>query len=362
MPEYYQTRALVKKTKDAKFGEGTIKRGVTGPDQIEVDIKFCGICHTDVHLANDEISMLLPAVYPIVPGHEMAGIVTKVGENVKNFKVGDRVGMGCIVEACLKCSQCKFGDEQLCQTGYTHTYSAPIQYGQLATDTGVTFGGYSEKISIHEHFAVKIPDSYPMEAAGPIFCSGITMFSPLKRCGATAGGQRVGIIGIGGLGQMGIRLAKAMNCEVTAISTSPNKEAKAREIGADHFVVSTDPDAMKKAAKSLDIILDTAAVDHQAIDYFPLLDANGQLVLIGVTIEPHSIPAGALMFNRQSLSGSLIGSMLETQEVIDFCAKHQIIPDTKLVTGDQVEDVYQALRSKNDSIIRYVLDIEKTFK
>lgn len=361
MAEFYETQALMKTNKEAKFGKGVIKRGVTGPDQIEVDIKYCGICHTDVHLANDEVPMIMPAVYPIVPGHEMAGIVTKVGKNVKNFNIGDRVGVGCMVEACLKCSQCKIGDEQLCRTGYTHTYSAPIQYGQLATDTGVTFGGYSQKITVHEHFAVKIPKSYPMEAAGPIFCSGITMFSPLKRYGAIAGGKRVGILGIGGLGQMGIRLAKAMKCEVTAISTSPNKEAKAREIGADHFVVSTDPESMKSAAKSLDLILDTAAANHQAFDYFSLLDGNGQMVLIGITTDPHAMPGPALIFGRQSLSGSLIGGLQETQEVIDFCAEHKIIPDTKLVTGDQVDEVFKVLKEKNDGITRYVLDIEKTF-
>lgn len=213
----------------------------------------------------------------------------QVGSKVTGFKVGDRVGVGCIVESCLNCRHCKGDDEQYCDNGFTHTYSAEHKFGLLKTDSGFTQGGYSKRISVHERFVIRVPESYPLELAGPIFCSGITMYSPLKHWGAMNGGKRVGIIGIGGLGQMGIRLAKAMGNEVTAISTSPKKEAKAREIGAAHFVVSTDTESMKAAEGSLDLILNTVAADHQTFPYTSLLDKSGTLVLIGLTNEPHKV-------------------------------------------------------------------------
>eukprot|EP00095_Tigriopus_kingsejongensis_P011147 maker-scaffold534_size144770-snap-gene-0.36 protein:Tk11147 transcript:maker-scaffold534_size144770-snap-gene-0.36-mRNA-1 annotation:"zinc-binding dehydrogenase" len=346
--QFYTTKAWAKASPTAKFEQVNIKRGETGPDDVEFDIKFCGICHSDVHLAQDEFGVV-NSLYPMVPGHELAGIVSKVGANVKSFKVGDKVGVGCIVEACLKCKQCKGDDEPYCVEGFTHTYTAEHKHGQIKTEFGFTQGGYSGRISVHEHFAIRIPESYPLEMAGPIFCAGITMYSPLKHWRAIQGGLRVGIIGIGGLGQMGVRLAKAMGNEVTAISTSPSKEGKAKQIGADHFVVSTNPNSMAKAAGSLDLILDTVSADHQAGPYMSLLDKNGTLVLLGLTNEVHQVPGAMLLFERKSLTGSSIGGIKDTQEVIDFCAAKNIKPAIQIVTGKDLDQVYSNLSAKNDS-------------
>eukprot|EP00095_Tigriopus_kingsejongensis_P003028 maker-scaffold170_size291898-snap-gene-1.61 protein:Tk03028 transcript:maker-scaffold170_size291898-snap-gene-1.61-mRNA-1 annotation:"alcohol dehydrogenase" len=357
----YETWALAKQSKDGPFEKIKIKRGETGPDDVEFDIKFCGICHTDVHVALDELAPIMKTKYPCVPGHELAGIVTKVGANVTGVKPGDKVGVGCLVEACLKCEQCQRGCEEYCLNEHTMTYNGDIKHQQIRTDTGYTFGGYSKRISVQKDFIIRIPESYPLDHAGPVFCAGITMFSPLKHWGAINGSKKVGVIGIGGLGQMGIRLAAAMGCEVTAISTSPNKEKVAKSIGAKHFVVSSDPASIQSHAKSLDLILNTVSVNHDIGSYFSLLKVDGTMVLIGVAMEPHKISAALLMFGRNAVAGSIIGGIATTQECIDFCAQHNIKPAIQLVTGDKLQSVYQTLLGKNDSIVRYVLDIEGSF-
>ena len=210
---------------------------------------------------------------------------------MRKFKVGDRVGVGCMVDSCRNCEACSAGDEQYCENGHTGTYNAPLgtKEGMISTDSGWTYGGYSGRISVNQDFVIRIPAGIPLEYAGPILCSGITMYSPLKHWGALEGKKNVGIVGVGGLGQMGIRLAAAMGCEVTAISTSPNKEAVAKKIGAKHFVVSSDPESMAKRAGTLDIILNTVSVNHQAMTYQPLLRRNGTIVLIGLAMEPHMV-------------------------------------------------------------------------
>jgi uncharacterized zinc-type alcohol dehydrogenase-like protein len=258
----------------------------------------------------------------------------------------------------MNCNMCAEGEEHMCDNGMTGTYDAQIKHGHLKTDKGWTFGGYSGSQTVHQKFIVKVPAGYPLEAAGPIFCAGVTMYSPLCNWGVKSGGKRVGIIGIGGLGQMGVRLAKAMGNTVTAISTSPNKEAAAKEIGADNFVVSTNPESMKSAAMSLDLILNTVSANHQVSTYIPLLAKRGVLVQLGLVLEPHQVMQAPLMFNKQSIAGSLIGGMVETQECIDFCAEHNIVPTIKKVTVKDIEGVYKQLSAKNDAIIRNVLDIE----
>jgi len=355
MTELYSTVAWAKSSADSEFSKIEIKRNVTGDDDVTFDLKYCGICHTDVHIANNDMGS---TNYPCVPGHELAGIVTAVGKNVTKVKVGDRVGVGCIVDCCMDCSDCRAGEEHMCSKGMTGTYNGDIKHGHIATDSGWTYGGYSGSQTVHHNFIVKIPDGFPLEAAGPVFCAGITMYSPLCYWKANNGGMRVGVIGIGGLGQMGVRLAKAMGNTVTAISTSPNKEASAREIGADNFVVSTDPKSMASAAKSLDLILNTVSASHNLTHYTSLLANKGVLVQLGLVMSPHPVQQLPLMFGKLSIAGSLIGGLPETQECIDFCMKHNIIPKIKIVTSKDLGEVYKELASKNDSIIRNVLDIE----
>merc|ERR1712059_222923 len=271
---------------------------------------------------------------------------------------GDNVGVGCIVDSCMSCPACLNGEENTCHKGMTGTYNGDTKFGNIATDKSWTFGGYSGSLTVNKRFIVKIPRGLPLEAAGPVFCAGITMFSPLSYWKAKEGGMRVGIVGIGGLGQMGIQLAKAMGNKVTAISTSPNKEEAAKAIGADTFVVSTDPESMKSAAMSCDLILNTVSVNHELAVYLPLLVNNGTIVMIGAAPKPHSVSSLPLLYRKLKITGSIIGGMPETQECIDFCHKHKILPKIKIITAADISNVYKVLNSKNDSIVRHVIDIE----
>jgi len=355
MTDMYETAAWGRRGQDQKFERLTIKRNTAGDDDVTFDVKYCGICHTDVHFANNDMGS---THYPIVPGHELAGVVTAVGKNVENIQVGEKVGVGCIVDSCISCPSCSDGCEQFCEQGMTMTYDNEIKYGKIKTDSGYTYGGYSASQTVNKRYIIKIPDEYPLEASGPLFCAAITMYSPLAHWKALAGGLKVGIVGIGGLGQMGVILAKAMGNEVTAISTSANKEEAARAIGADKFVVSTDTASMKTGENSLDLILNTVSASHQLTTYLPLLRRDGALVQLGLVLGDHSLTQLPLLFKRLSVSGSLIGGMPETQECMDFCAKHKIIPKIELVKADQLDAVYESLAKKNDQIVRYVLDID----
>ena len=354
MPGMYETKAWGKVAKGSKFSEMKIQRNLPGAEDVTFELKFCGICHTDVHIADNHFGK---TSYPCVPGHELAGVVTAVGAKVKAYKVGDKVGVGCVADSCLNCKNCDDGFEHTCSAGMTMTYDSETKHGHLKTNTGYTFGGYSGSETVHQRFLVKIPDSYPLEAAGPVFCAGITMYSPLAHWKATSGGLNVGVVGIGGLGQMGVRLAKAMGNKVTAISTSPNKKPVALEIGADDFIVSTDADSMAAGKDSLDLILNTVAAPHEISTYLPLLRRDGTLVQIGLDTTPHTIIQLPIMNKRIKISGSMIGGMKETQECMDFCAKNKIVPATQLITAAELDGVYEVLEKKNDQVIRYVLDI-----
>jgi len=356
----YSTQAWAKQGPTSPFQKIDIKRNKCGDEDVTFAIKYCGICHSDVHVAENDFDVPggKKTSYPCVPGHELAGVVTEVGKLVTEFKVGDKVGVGCISDTCMNCISCREGEEQWCMKGMTSTYDRKIIHGHIATDSGWSFGGYSRSQTVNQKFIIRIPEAYPLAAAGPVFCAGITMFSPLAYWGAKSGGMRVGIIGIGGLGQMGVQLAKAMGNTVTAISTSPSKEQAAREIGADNFVVSTDAESMKAAAMSCDLILNTVSVNHEATHYLPLLANKGKLVLLGAALKPHSVSGIPLMYRKLVITGSVIGGIPETQECIEFCEKHKIVPKTKLITADQLDSVYAMLNTKNDSIIRNVLDIE----
>merc|ERR1712130_1032855 len=320
----YSTEAWGKLSKEGNFSKFQIQRNLPGDDDVQFEVKYCGICHTDVHFAEKTSAI---TKYPLVPGHELAGVVTKVGAKVKDIKVGDNVGVGVLSDSCQNCGQCEMGEEQACEKIASHTYNYDTVHGHIKT--------------------------------GPILCAVITMYSPLSHWSCLGGGKRVGIVGIGGLGQMGVRLAKAMGNTVTAISTSPHKETVAREIGADNFVLSNKLESMASAAKSLDLILNTVSADHDLTALIGLLARDGTIVQLGVVRKPHPI-SQMIFFRRVNLSGSLIGGMRDTQDCIDFCAAKGIQPDTELVTADQIEAVYDKLREKNDRITRYVLDITKS--
>jgi len=355
MSGMYETMAWGKTAKDAKFSKFSIKRNVAGPEDVTFDVKYCGVCHTDVHFANNDMGH---TKYPIVPGHELAGIVTAVGAKVTKYKVGDRVGVGCISDSCMACDSCSDSLEQFCDKTFTMTYDSPVEHGHMQTDSGYSYGGYCDSFTANQRYIVDIPPAYPLEAAGPLFCAAITMYSPLAHWGALNGGKKVGIIGIGGLGQMGVRLAKAMGNEVTAISTSPNKKQTAMDIGADKFIVSSNPESLKAGDNSLDLILNTVAANHQLSTYVPLMRRDGCIVQLGVVSSDHLLQQFSLMPKRLSICGSLIGGMSETQGCMDFCAKNKIIPTTKIVKAAELDDIYTKLINKNDQVIRYVLDID----
>jgi len=351
----YETFAWGRNSKGENFIPMKIERNLPGPNDVTFEIKYCGICHSDVHQADNDLGI---SMYPMVPGHELAGLVTAVGKNVRKYAVGDKVGVGCIVDSCTQCPGCKVGEEHTCDKGMTGTYNGKTVHGHLSTNSGYTFGGYSGSYTLHQDYVIKIPSSYPLESAGPVFCSAITMYSPLAQHGALKGGMNIGIIGIGGLGMMGVKLAKAMGNTVTAISTTPTKRQTALEMGADNFIVSTDPTSMKLGDNSLDLVLNTVSANHQVALYIPLLRRFGTIVQLGVVMEKHALSQLILMRKRLNVSGSVIGGIRETQDCIDFCALNNIVSATKLITWEKLDEVFEILKGKNDQVIRYVLDIE----
>lgn len=325
-----------------------------GDDDIAFDVKYCGICHTDVHFVEDDLGV---SQYPLVPGHEVVGVATMVGKNVRGVKPGDHVAVGCMVESCKACKFCDRGTEQYCKSGSTFTYGG-VSKGKAGPAGTPTKGGYGNKMVVNQDFVVKLPAAFDMARGAPILCAGITMYDPLVHFKGQ--GKRVGIVGAGGLGQMGIMIAKAMKCEVTVISTSPNKEETVKKMGADHFVVSTSVESMAKHAASLDLILDTVSVPHDVAAMLPLLDTDGTIVMLGVVSAPSSMPLMQCTFGRKSISGSLIGGIQSTRDCIRFCTKHNIYPETKLIKCEEAGEILKLLKTKNDQVIRYVIDIGNT--
>jgi len=321
-----------------KFAPVTINRPKVGDFDVKMDMLYCGICHSDVHIAFNQLGG--KTMYPCVPGHELVGKVVEVGPKVTKVKVGDHVGCGCIVDSCLDCEVCTQGDEQYCLGGKSvHTYNDRKRYTHIGGNPDTqTFGGYSGSQVIHEHFAIKIPEGMDLKAVGPLLCAGITMYDPLKHWGATNKDKKmtIGIIGIGGLGSMGIKLAKALGHKVVAISTSANKMEMAKEKGADDFVVSKDPESMKAHTSTMDLILNTVSASHQASTYIPLLGVDGTLVQLGLVLEAHAIGVGSLYRTRKTISGSHIGGIASTQECIDLCHKANIYPDVQLVEAKEI--------------------------
>jgi uncharacterized zinc-type alcohol dehydrogenase-like protein len=304
------TIAWAKTDKDSKHVPIHIPRGVVGDNHVKFDLLFCGICHSDCHAGNNDWG---GCKYPFVGGHELFGKVSEVGKSVTRCKVGDLVGVGCIVDSCSDCKSCNKGCENYCYKGMTGTYGGNRQHGKVPGNAALpTYGGYSAAHVVDENYILNVPEGIPHEAVGPILCAGITMYSPLKHFDNGEGKMTVGIVGIGGLGTMGIKLAAAMGHEVIAISTSDKKEALAKEKGASGFVVSKDPESIKKFAQRCDLILNTVSAAHDLNTYLPLLAKDGTLVQLGGILVPHQVSQLPLMFNRQRIAGSLIGGIKET--------------------------------------------------
>jgi uncharacterized zinc-type alcohol dehydrogenase-like protein len=325
----------------------TIERRDPKPHDVQIEILFCGVCHSDLHFARNDWGM---TVYPVVPGHEIVGRVTAVGNHVKKFKVGDIAGIGCLVDSCRECANCKDGLEQYCAEGGVFSYNGFERDG-----SGITYGGYSKSILAHEDFVLRINDKQPLEAVAPLLCAGITTYSPLRHW-KVGKGQKVGILGLGGLGHMAVKLAAAMGAEVTMLSHSPSKEKDAKRLGATHFVLTSDEAQVKAVTGSFDFILDTVSAEHDYNFYLALLKTNGVMVCVGVPPMPAQIPAMNLIFGRKSFAGSLIGGLPETQEMLDFCAKHNIVSDVEVIRMDEINEAYERML-KGDVRYRFVIDM-----
>lgn len=320
------------------------------PDDVVIEIAYCGICHSDIHTARGEWG---PTAYPCVLGHEIVGRVIQVGKKVKRFKVGDLAGVGCFVDSCGKCPNCKTGEQQFCQKHTAFTYNSTEMDGKTPTQ-----GGYSSHITVKDQYALKIKKGLPLDRIAPLLCAGITTYSPLKRYG-TKKGKKVGVVGLGGLGHMAIKIAKAMGAEVTVFSTSPGKQADAKKLGAKNFVISTDANNFAAHAGKLDLIIDTVSAKHDFSPYLGSLKMDGTMVLVGAAPEPSQVSAFALIMGRKRLTGSLIGGIKETQEMLDFCAKKKVLSDIELIPASQINEAYERT-IKAQVKYRFVIDA-KTF-
>jgi len=324
-----------------------IQRRDPGPTDVHIQIQFCGVCHTDLHIARNEWG---GTTYPCVPGHEIVGRVVKVGAQVKKFKEGDLAAVGCMVDSCRTCESCLDGLEQFCEKGTIFTYNAPDKH--LG---GMTYGGYSDNVVVDESFVLRVPKNLDLAATAPLLCAGITTYSPLRYY-KVGKGQKVGIVGLGGLGHMGVKLAHAFGAHVVVFTTSPGKVQDALRLGADEVVISKNADEMAKHASSFHFILDTVAAPHDINAYFALLKRDGTLTQVGVPAEPLPVHVFNLIQNRRKFTGSLIGGIRETQEMLDFCGEHGITSDIELIPIQKINEAYDRLL-KNDVKYRFVIDM-----
>jgi len=316
---------------------------------VQIKILFCGICHSDLHHVRDEFSSLMPTVYPIVPGHEIVGRVVKVGSSVAKYKEGDLVGVGCLVDSDHTCPSCQAGLEQFCPN-MTLTFNSPDKH--LG---GVTYGGYSDSIVVDEYFVLRAPTNLNLAGVAPLLCAGITTYSPLRRFGVKKG-HKVGVVGLGGLGHMGVKFAHAFGAHVVVFTTSENKKEDALRLGADEAVVSRNAEEMQKHAGSFDFILDTVSADHDINAYLGLLRLDGNITLVGVPKNPLSVAPFSLLFGRHSISGSLIGGISETQEMLDFCGEHNITADVEVIPIQNINEAYERML-KGDVKYRFSIDM-----
>lgn len=349
-PETFSAKAFAANSATSGLGPRTIARRSPLPRDVQIEILFCGVCHSDLHQVRDEWADVMPTVYPCVPGHEIVGRVVKVGSAAKKFREGDIAAVGCLVDSCRACTNCRAGEEQYCEPGFTLTYNFP--------DTilgGVTYGGYSDSIVVDEAYVLRVPDGLDPAGAAPLLCAGITTYSPLRHW-KIGKGHKVGIVGLGGLGHMGVKFSHAFGAHTVLFTTSPNKSADARRLGADEVVISKNEAAMLKLAGTFDFIIDAVSADHDLNAYLQLLKLDGTLTLVGAPSQPAPIAAFNLLMKRRSLAGSAIGGLRETQEMLDFCADHGIVSDIELIPIQQVDQAYERLL-RSDVKYRFVIDM-----
>jgi uncharacterized zinc-type alcohol dehydrogenase-like protein len=349
-PSTFTARAYAAASATSKLAPLTVPRREPGARDVQLEILFCGVCHSDLHQVRDEWKSAMPTVYPCVPGHEIVGRVVKTGAAVRTFKAGDLAAVGCMVDSCRTCPSCREGLEQYCEKMPTFTYNFPdVHLG------GVTYGGYAESIVVDEAYVLRVPESLDPAGAAPLLCAGITTWSPLRHWNVGKG-HKVGIVGLGGLGHMGVKLAHALGAHVVLFTTSPGKTADARRLGADEVVLSKDPQAMQGHAGSFDFILDTVSAVHDLNAYLELLKRDGTMTLVGAPAEPVPLGVFSLIFKRRRLAGSAIGGIRETQEMLDFCAAHGITADVERIRIQEIDTAYERLL-KSDVKYRFVIDM-----
>jgi len=346
----YPTKAYAAESATSPLASTEIPRRDPTARDVQIEILFCGICHSDLHQVRDEWSAFMPTTYPAVVGHEIVGRVTKVGSGVTKHAPGDLVAVGCLVDSDRTCPQCRDHLENLCPNG-VFTYNAPDQHGTAP----VTYGGYSGSIVVDEHFVLRVPKGLDPARTAPLLCAGITTYSPMRRAGVGKG-QKVGVVGLGGLGHMGVKFAHAFGAHTVVFTTSPNKKEDALRLGADEVVVSRDANEMAKHAGSFDFLLDTVSADHDVNSFLNLLAHDGTLTLVGAPSKPLEVSAFALLMGRRKLSGSLIGGIAETQEMLDFCGRHEIASDVEVIPIQKVNEAYERL-VRSDVKYRFVIDM-----
>jgi len=345
----YNAKAYSVSSATSPFASTTIARRDPTEHDVQIEILFCGICHSDLHTARNEWAAIMPTVYPCVPGHEIVGRVTKVGPDVTRFKAGDIVGVGCLVGADLTCPNCRDNFEQFCPKG-VFTYNSPDSH--LG---GVTYGGYSDSIVVNEHFVLRVPSNLDLAGTAPLLCAGITTYSPMRHWGVTKG-KKVGVVGLGGLGHMGVKFAHALGAHTVVFTTSPSKKDDALRLGADEVVLSRDGNEMARHAGSFDFILDAVAAEHDINAYIGMLRRDGNLTMVGAPDKPLAVNVFGLLFGRKSFSGSLIGGIAETQEMLDFCSQHKITSDVEVIPIQKINEAYERL-AKSDVKYRFSIDM-----
>ena len=349
-PQTFVAKAFAAQSASSRMAPHTLQRRSPRPQDVQIEILYCGVCHSDLHQVRNEWQMVMPTVYPCVPGHEITGRVVKVGSSVKKFKEGDIAAVGCMVDSCRTCASCRAGEEQYCENGLTLTYN-----GEDKILGGVTYGGYSDSIVVDEAYVLRVSNGLDPAGAAPLLCAGITTYSPLRHWNVRKG-QKVGIVGLGGLGHMGVKFAKVFGANVVLFTTSPNKTADAIRLGADEVVVSKNEAEMQKHVSSFDFILDAVSADHDLNAYLRLLKLDGTMTLVGAPEKPAALYAFNLLMKRRRIAGSAIGGIRETQEMLDFCAEKGITADIELIKMQQVNEAYERLL-KSDVKYRFVIDM-----
>jgi alcohol dehydrogenase (NADP+) len=339
------TKAYAAYESGAPLAPFSFDRREVGAHDVQIEILYCGVCHSDLHQVRNEWGN---SIFPMVPGHEIVGRITSVGDHVKKFKIGDLAGVGCFVDSCRVCPNCQAGIEQYCDNGMTGTYNGKDKEGN------VTYGGYSTQIVVDENYTLKVPENLPLEGVAPLLCAGITTYSPLRHVGVTKG-HKVAVLGLGGLGHMAVKFAASFGAEITMLSSSPSKEEDAKKLGAHHFALTSDPAVMQSLQNKFDVILNTVSAPHDYNTYLNLLNTDGTMIVVGAPPTPAEIPAFNLIMKRRSIIGSLIGGIAETQEMLDYCGAHNIVSEVEVINIKDIDASYERML-KGDVRYRFVID------